>query len=216
MTPWCREQIPVEGNFGQLFDRLNLSVDLLSREFSTSLVLQVLLQHLLLSPGEPLEEQQQSVLGGAVLEEEFTQAVRASFLKLTAAMEEVLRLLQLLLSFSFITIFTQGFRYLLQYRRDILFDNLYITTYFRQIDARRRRAVTSSSSSSPSGPCVIALCPLRCVQGQRFILPLRRSEKKNLIDPWSLKVHEEERGGLVGGIQRNICICVCIYIYRYI
>ncbi|XP_056300626.1 disintegrin and metalloproteinase domain-containing protein 12-like [Pseudoliparis swirei] len=168
MTPWCREQIPVEGNFGQLFDRLNLSVDLLSREFSTSLVLQ--------------EEQQQSVLGGAVLEEEFTQAVRGSFLKLTAAMEEVLRLLQLLLSFSFITIFTQGFRYLLQYRRDILFDNLYITTYFRQIDARRRRA------------------------GQRCILPLRRSEKKNLIDPWSLKVHEEERGGLSSGVLQLLSV----------
>lgn len=41
MTPWCREQIPVEGNFGQLFDQLNLSVDMLSREFSTTLVLQV-------------------------------------------------------------------------------------------------------------------------------------------------------------------------------
>lgn len=34
MTPWCRQQLPVEGNFGQLFDRLNASVELLSREFS--------------------------------------------------------------------------------------------------------------------------------------------------------------------------------------
>ena len=41
MTPWCREQIPVEGNFGQLFDQLNLSVDQLSREFSTQLVVEV-------------------------------------------------------------------------------------------------------------------------------------------------------------------------------
>lgn len=41
MTPWCREHIPVERNFGQLFDQLNVSVDLLSREFSTELVLQV-------------------------------------------------------------------------------------------------------------------------------------------------------------------------------
>lgn len=31
----------MEGNFGQLFDQLNRSVDLLSREFSTELVLQV-------------------------------------------------------------------------------------------------------------------------------------------------------------------------------
>ena len=41
MTPWCRQQIPVEGNFGSLFDQLNLSVDLLSKEFRTKLVLQV-------------------------------------------------------------------------------------------------------------------------------------------------------------------------------
>lgn len=50
MTPWCKKQIPVEGNFGQLFDQLNLSINLLSREFSTSLTVQVtalllLLQH---------------------------------------------------------------------------------------------------------------------------------------------------------------------------
>lgn len=41
MTPWCREEVPVEGNFGQTFDLLNSSIDLLSREFSTDLVLEV-------------------------------------------------------------------------------------------------------------------------------------------------------------------------------
>ncbi|XP_034410140.1 E3 ubiquitin-protein ligase DCST1 [Cyclopterus lumpus] len=169
MTPWCREQIPVEGNFGQLFDRLNLSVDLLSREFSTSLVLQV-------------SQQQQAVLEGALLDEEFTQAVRGSFLKLTAVMEELLSLLQLLLSFTFISIFTHGFSYLLQYRRDVRFDNLYITTYFRQVDARRRR------------------------KGKRCLLPLRNSEKKNFIDPWSLKVHEEELIGLTSGVFQVLSV----------
>jgi hypothetical protein len=41
MKPWCREDIPVEGNFGQTFDKLNFSIDALSREFSTNVVLQV-------------------------------------------------------------------------------------------------------------------------------------------------------------------------------
>ncbi|XP_033991309.1 E3 ubiquitin-protein ligase DCST1 [Trematomus bernacchii] len=50
MTPWCRDQIPVEGNFGQLFDRLNQSVDLLSREFSAELVLQVTSSNSTLTP----------------------------------------------------------------------------------------------------------------------------------------------------------------------
>ncbi|XP_036929080.1 E3 ubiquitin-protein ligase DCST1 isoform X5 [Acanthopagrus latus] len=116
MTPWCREQIPVEGNFGQLFDQLNLSVDQLSREFST------------------------------------------------------------LLSFTFITIFTQ------QYRRDVRFDNIYITTYFRQIDARRRRA------------------------GKLCLLPLKQPEKKKLIDPWSPAVHLDELQQVTSGVFQLLSV----------
>ncbi|XP_070823080.1 E3 ubiquitin-protein ligase DCST1 [Chaetodon trifascialis] len=160
MTPWCREQIPVEGNFGQLFDQINGSVDLLSREFSAELVLQ--------------ERGQRSVLGGAVLDWEFTRAIRGSFRKLTAAVKQLLDVLQLLLSFTFVTIFTQAFAYLRRYRRDVRFDNVYITTYFRQIDARRRRA------------------------GKISLLPLRQAEKKCLIEPWSLKVCPEELRQVVG------------------
>ncbi|XP_076593573.1 DC-STAMP domain-containing protein 1 [Chaetodon auriga] len=162
MTPWCREQIPVEGNFGQLFDRINGSVDLLSREFSAELVLQ--------------EHQQRSVLGGAVLDREFTRAVRGSFRKLTAAMKQLLNILQLLLSFTFVTIFTQAFAYLRRYRRDVRFDNVYITTYFRHIDARRRRA------------------------GKICLLPLQQAEKKWFIEPWSLKVCPEELRHVSSGV----------------
>ena len=54
-----------------------------------------------------LQEQQQSVLGGALLDDEFTQAVRESFSKVTATMKQLLDVLQLLLSFTFISIFTQ-------------------------------------------------------------------------------------------------------------
>ncbi|XP_070767838.1 LOW QUALITY PROTEIN: E3 ubiquitin-protein ligase DCST1, partial [Enoplosus armatus] len=168
MTPWCREQIPVEGNFGQLFDQLNVSVDLLSREFSTELVLQ--------------EQQQRSVLGGALLDQEFTQAVKGSFQKLTTAMKQLLNFLQLLLSFTFITIFTQAFGYLRQYRRDVRFDNVYITTYFRQIDARRRRA------------------------GKHRLLPLKQSEKKKFINPWSPNFHSEELKQVTSGVFQVLSI----------
>ncbi|XP_036929077.1 E3 ubiquitin-protein ligase DCST1 isoform X2 [Acanthopagrus latus] len=162
MTPWCREQIPVEGNFGQLFDQLNLSVDQLSREFSTQLILE--------------EQQQQAVLGGALLDGEFTQAVRDSFSKVTATMKQLLDVLQLLLSFTFITIFTQ------QYRRDVRFDNIYITTYFRQIDARRRRA------------------------GKLCLLPLKQPEKKKLIDPWSPAVHLDELQQVTSGVFQLLSV----------
>lgn len=53
------------------------------------------------------EEQQQSVLEGVLLDGEFTQAVRDSAQKLRTLVEKVLNILELLLSFTFIGIFTQ-------------------------------------------------------------------------------------------------------------
>lgn len=41
MTPWCRQQIPVEGNFGRLFDQLDASIQQLSSEFSAEVEVQV-------------------------------------------------------------------------------------------------------------------------------------------------------------------------------
>ncbi|XP_063736975.1 E3 ubiquitin-protein ligase DCST1 [Eleginops maclovinus] len=160
MTPWCRDQVPVEGNFGQLFDRLNESMDLLSREFSAELVLQ--------------EVQQQEVLGGALMEDEFTEAVRGSFRQLRRDVERLLTILQLMLSFTFISTFTQAFGYLRQYRRDVRFDNLYITSRFRRMDARRSRA------------------------GKRCVLPLLRPQQ--LIEPCSLRVHQQELQHLSSGV----------------
>ncbi|KAM8870302.1 E3 ubiquitin-protein ligase DCST1 [Spinachia spinachia] len=168
MTPWCRQHIPVEGNFGQLFDRLNVSVDLLSREFSTKLVLK--------------EQQQQAVLDGALLEEEFTEAVKGSFLRLTETMKLLKEVLQLLLSFTFISIFSQGFGYLHQYQRDVRFDNVYITTYFRQIDARRKKS------------------------GKLYLLPLKASERKKFIDPWSLRIHPEELQQVTSGVFQVLSV----------
>lgn len=41
MTPWCKEQIPVEGNFGQTYDKLSSSISKLSEQFTTNVVLKV-------------------------------------------------------------------------------------------------------------------------------------------------------------------------------
>nr|XP_023990652.1 E3 ubiquitin-protein ligase DCST1 [Salvelinus alpinus] len=126
MKPWCREDIPVEGNFGQTFDKLNFSIDALSREFSTNVVLQ--------------EEEQQSVFGVSALQD-FTEGLSKAFEETKVILDQFLGLIQLLLSCTFITIFTSAFGYARQYTQDIRFDNIYITTYFRQIDARRKRAM---------------------------------------------------------------------------
>lgn len=120
MTPWCREQIPVEGNFGLMFDQLNHSMDLLSREFSTRLAVQVLVlpqslghQYVPVCPIQMFltsdlwdllqEQRQQSVLAG----QDFTQAVQGSLQELASTTETLLYVLKLLLSLTFISIFTQ-------------------------------------------------------------------------------------------------------------
>lgn len=41
MNTWCRDKIPVEGNFGQTYDRVNDSVDNLNQDFSTRVVVKV-------------------------------------------------------------------------------------------------------------------------------------------------------------------------------
>lgn len=52
------------------------------------------------------EQEQQEVLGGAGIDQ-FTHSVMESFRRLTKTMGQVLNILQLLLSFTFVTIFTQ-------------------------------------------------------------------------------------------------------------
>ncbi|PWA28231.1 hypothetical protein CCH79_00018581 [Gambusia affinis] len=129
MTPWCREQIPVERNFGQLYDRLNISMDHLSREFRTQVIVQ----------------------------------------------------------------------YLRSYRTNISFDNVYITSYFRRIDERRRLAVPSHPPlhhhHSDEGSLTLPLSS----QGKQSLLPLRKSERKRFIAPMSPKINSEELTQVVTG-----------------
>ncbi|XP_040923566.1 E3 ubiquitin-protein ligase DCST1 isoform X6 [Betta splendens] len=81
----------------------------------------------------------------------------------------------------------RGFSYHRCYRRDIQFDNFYITAYFRQIDARRRNA------------------------GKCFLLPLKRSERKKFVDPSSLRIHPEELRQVVsGGVQVLSVALLCV------
>ncbi|XP_061884857.1 E3 ubiquitin-protein ligase DCST1 isoform X1 [Entelurus aequoreus] len=169
MTPWCKEHVPVEGNFGRLFDRLNDSMDLLTREFSTDLVMQ---------------EQEQDVFEGQILDQEFTQSVQSSFQKVTTRMQQLLDLLHLLMSFTFITFFTQSLGYTREFRGDIYFDNMYITTYFKNIDSRRK------------------------TRGKRCLLPLSSTDRKKFVDPWSPRIHPEEVKQVLSGVLQVLCLLV--------
>ncbi|CAL8249544.1 unnamed protein product [Boreogadus saida] len=114
-----------------------------------------------------LWQQEQEVLLGD-FQDVFQADLASSFQKVRDLSDRVLDTLHILLSLTFIFIFTGAFGYVHKYRRDIFFDNVYVTTYFRQIEGRRKTA------DKPS------------------LLPLNRAERTQLINPWSPLIHPRE------------------------
>lgn len=78
-------------------------------------------------------------------------------------------ILKRLLAFVFLRIIIQSQNYHDKYLRDIEFDNIFITRYFRKIDARRK------------------------VQEKHTLLPLKKIERKKMVDIRSLTPLKSER-----------------------
>ncbi|EFA10523.1 protein sneaky [Tribolium castaneum] len=76
-----------------------------------------------------------------------------------AVLRQLMVILKRILAFIFLRIIMNASTYLDKYLTDIQFDNIYVTTYYRRIDARRRQ------------------------QGKYTVLPLKKIEKKKLVDP---------------------------------
>ncbi|KAI1229923.1 DC-STAMP domain-containing protein 1, partial [Lamprotornis superbus] len=91
------------------------------------------------------------------------------------------------------------------------FDNCYITTYFRQIDARRRKQVWQGERGAGQ-PChpqwgvpESALThPLPLTQHKKTLLPLLREETSSLIFPCNPVVQRPERQHMVMELLRYI------------
>ncbi|XP_057196736.1 E3 ubiquitin-protein ligase DCST1 [Triplophysa rosa] len=171
MTPWCTEKIPVEGNFGQTFDKLDYSINRLAEHFTTNAVFQ--------------KFEQQSVFGVNIIQD-FSKELSRVFEEKAVIAERIAKVINILLSFTFITVFTSAFGYVRQFSRDICFDNVYITTYFRQIDARRTRA------------------------GKRHLLPLKKAERESLINPWSLSIHPSELMPVIVGFLQVVSLALFV------
>ncbi|MBN3291915.1 DCST1 ligase, partial [Polypterus senegalus] len=86
-TGWCKDKIPIDPNFGETFDRFSSSVDNMDKGFSSSMMVQVIMN----------------------------------------TKEHNLR----------------AFSYTNSYLEDLRFDNNYVSTYFREIDARRKKQMVS-------------------------------------------------------------------------
>ncbi|KFM12896.1 DC-STAMP domain-containing protein 1, partial [Aptenodytes forsteri] len=162
MHSWCWDKIPVEGNFGQMYDLVNNSVSNLSQDFSASVVFQ--------------EEHREMLLGANVSAEQLMEEVTSHLRQHGAHLGQAISFFRLLLSCTFLLVFISAFSYTKRYCQDICFDNLYVTTYFRQIDARRRAESRG---------------------GERTLLPLRRAEVSAVIFPCRLTVQPPELQSMV-------------------
>lgn len=89
-------------------------------------------------------------------------------------LDTFLIILKRLLAFIFLRIILNAQQYHDRYLRDVEFDNIYITKYFRKIDARRK------------------------AQEKHILLPLKKIEKQKLVDPWSITPLKSEKEQIVG------------------
>lgn len=78
------------------------------------------------------------------------------------------------LSFVFLRIIINAQTYHEKYLTEIEHDNVYVTSYFRKIDARRK------------------------ARGSLTLLPLKKIERSKFVDPYSLRPGKVERVNLVG------------------
>ncbi|XP_058165765.1 E3 ubiquitin-protein ligase DCST1 [Dasypus novemcinctus] len=160
MEAWCRSRIPVEGNFGQTYDSLNQSVHSLQKDFTANIDMK--------------EEKQPGLLGLNVSWEHVSTEVRDYVIRQEAQLEWGMGLLQTLLSCTFLLVLRGSFSYTDSYNKDIRFDNVYISTYFSQIDARRKKL------------------------GKRTLLPLRKAEERTIIFPCKPTIQAAEMKNVRG------------------
>ncbi|XP_072254310.1 E3 ubiquitin-protein ligase DCST1-like, partial [Pyxicephalus adspersus] len=92
--------------------------------------------------------------------------------KKRAKMESLWTFLKSFLVGTFIFVFISALNYTKKYNMDMQYDNCYVTTYFRQIDAQRRK------------------------HDERFVLPMKKGETSKFIFPFSPMIHGPEMSAL--------------------
>ncbi|XP_007946705.1 E3 ubiquitin-protein ligase DCST1 [Orycteropus afer afer] len=172
MEIWCRNRIPVEGNFGQTYDSLNQSIHSLTGEFSANINLK--------------EGKQAGVLGLNRSWEHMSTEARNYVRTQEARLEWTLGLLQVLLSCTFLLVLHASFSYMDNYNQDIRFDNIYISTYFCQIDERRKKL------------------------GKRTLLPLRKAEEKTVIFPCKPVIQASEMKNVVRELIESVPVLLLL------
>ncbi|XP_024880185.1 E3 ubiquitin-protein ligase DCST1-like [Temnothorax curvispinosus] len=108
------------------------------------------------------------------------QAVMHEFNARRKVFESVMMIIKRCLSFVFLRIIVSAQTYHEKYLAEIEHDNIYVTSYFRKIDARRK------------------------ARGSLTLLPLKKIERSKFVDPYSLRPGEAERVNLTGQTMKLI------------
>ncbi|XP_066118050.1 E3 ubiquitin-protein ligase DCST1 isoform X4 [Saccopteryx bilineata] len=174
MEVWCRSRIPVEGNFGQTYDSVNQSIQSLDGEFSATIDFK--------------EEKQAGLLGHKTSWEHVSAGLRDYVRCQEARLEWALELLHVLLSCTFLIVLHASFSYMDSYNGDIRFDNIYISTYFCQIDERRKKL------------------------GKRTLLPLRKAEKRTVIFPYDPTIQASEMRNVVKELTETLPVLLLLVV----
>ncbi|XP_051055204.1 E3 ubiquitin-protein ligase DCST1, partial [Phodopus roborovskii] len=174
METWCHRRIPVEGNFGQTYDSLNQSIHGLYGEFSANIDIK--------------EEKQSAVLGANLSWERMSVEVRDYVQQQEAHLRWAAGLLHVLLSCTFLLVFHASFSYMDSYNWDIRFDNIYISTYFYQIDERRKKL------------------------GKPSLLPLRKAEKRSVIFPFKPSIQASEMRNVARELLETLPILLLLLV----
>ncbi|XP_073996960.1 ubiquitin protein ligase sneaky isoform X2 [Rhodnius prolixus] len=154
----CDPSRSLSSGFGSGYEYIIKSRDRLSQEFKGGHI-----QYKIERPNIPLD------IRGA---SDTAQAVVRAFQQKRGFVEIIILYLKRILVFVFIRIILNAQDFHEKYLRDIEHQNIYITKYFKKIDARRFK------------------------NGKHTLLPLKKMEKQKLINPYSLKFHSTEMNRL--------------------
>ncbi|XP_003700230.1 protein sneaky [Megachile rotundata] len=156
----CDPEGKVDSGIGEGYAALKSTRDELSRSLKDAK-----LQYKIKKPAVILDLQDSA---------EAAKAVMHQFAVRRKLFETVMITVKRCLSFVFLKIILNAQKYHDKYLTEIEHDNIYVTPYFRRIDARRK------------------------ARGSMTLLPLKKIERKKFVDPYSWKPSSAEGFHLVG------------------
>ncbi|RWS14000.1 DC-STAMP domain-containing protein 1-like protein [Dinothrombium tinctorium] len=173
----CEAMPNMSPNFGEGFDAAEEAVDEFKENFKAEL------QYKLVVPNEPLE---------MTTPADIQKAIKRQFDRKKRYFVWVHSMLNRFLAIIFLLVFLRANKYHNLYLRKIYFDNVYITAYFRHIDARRK------------------------ANSKMCVLPLKRIEKFEFVDVLEMRLSPEERRKSKSSIAILLSVVIAVTVILYI